>query len=87
MTINSRVALFQQQTACSLSVNDAGQSDDAPYGFRDNGRVAWEAMGHYSTELHTTRVQEIIKARKKRAPFFIYLAYQNAHGPFEAKQR
>ncbi|XP_070192929.1 arylsulfatase J-like isoform X1 [Littorina saxatilis] len=55
------------------------------FDFRDNGRVAWENKGLYSTELHTTRVQEIIRGRK-REPFFIYMAYQNAHSPWEAKQ-
>ena len=57
------------------------------FDFRDNERVAYEAKGSYSTELHTLRVQEIIKTRNKAKPFFIYMAYQNAHAPFEAKQR
>ncbi|XP_076442669.1 arylsulfatase B-like [Babylonia areolata] len=60
-------------------------SDGESFDFRDNGRIAWENKGHYSTELHTERVQEIIKNRN-RAPFFIYMAYQNAHSPWEAKQ-
>ena len=57
------------------------------FDFRDNGRVAWENKGIYSTELHTARVQEIIRQRNESRPFFVYMAYQNAHAPFEAKQR
>ena len=56
------------------------------FDFRDNGRIAWENEGYYSTELHTTRVQDIIRERNKK-PFFIYMAYQNAHSPWEASQR
>ncbi|XP_076467218.1 arylsulfatase I-like [Babylonia areolata] len=60
------------------------------YDFRDNGRVAWEKRGQYSTELHTARVVQILRnsaSRAARRPFFIYMAYQNAHSPFEAPER
>ncbi|KAL8600135.1 hypothetical protein ACOMHN_060087 [Nucella lapillus] len=60
------------------------------YDFRDNGRVVWENRGKYSTELHTQRVIQILRKSaqsRSRKPFFIYMAYQNAHAPFEADQR
>ncbi|XP_076446993.1 arylsulfatase B-like [Babylonia areolata] len=59
-------------------------SKSGAYDFRDNHRVAWELNGTYSTVLHTQRVQKIIKDHTGNKPFFIYLAYQNAHDPFEA---
>ncbi|XP_076446367.1 arylsulfatase J-like [Babylonia areolata] len=59
-------------------------SRSGSYDFRDNHRVAWELNGTYSTVLHTQRVQKIIKDHTGNKPFFIYLAYQNAHDPFEA---
>lgn len=61
------------------------------YDFRDQDEVVWSAKGEYSTELYTARAQRIIREHGRRGnasatPFFLYLAYQNAHAPFEAKQ-
>ncbi|XP_076471143.1 arylsulfatase J-like [Babylonia areolata] len=54
------------------------------YDFRDDHRVAWEHNGTDSTVLYTRRVQSIINSHTGNASLFIYLAYQNAHSPFEA---
>ncbi|KAK7452851.1 hypothetical protein BaRGS_00039675 [Batillaria attramentaria] len=66
--------------------NHSGDSPHA-YDFRDNDEVVWSARGHYSTELHTARAQRIIREHgDHHRPFFLYMAYQNAHAPFEAPQ-
>lgn len=65
--------------------NHSGQGEGT-YDFRDNERVAWEAKGLYTTELMTTRAQQTIRTRGN-APFFMFVAYPNAHIPFEVKQR
>ena len=91
MTKTSRIPIYPLTTSDIskhyLPVNVTALKPNGAFDFRDNERVAYEAKGSYSTELHTLRVQEIIKKRKKAVPFFIYMAYQNAHAPFEAKQR
>ena len=74
-------------SCCALYRHLAG-SNRFTYDFRDNDEVVWSARGHYSTELHTARAQRIIREHDKASqkPFFLYMAYQNAHAPFEAKQ-
>ncbi|KAK7090394.1 arylsulfatase B-like [Littorina saxatilis] len=66
--------------------NHSGNGDHA-YDFRDNDEIVWSARGHYSTELHTARAQSIIRnSSASNTPFFLYMAYQNAHAPWEVKQ-
>ncbi|KAG7170719.1 arylsulfatase I-like [Homarus americanus] len=54
------------------------------YDFRDQKEVAFEANGTYSAYLIGDRAVEIIENHEDpNKPFFIYLAMQNVHSPFE----
>jgi len=48
--------------------------------------VAWEELGRYSTEIFTERAVELIQAHEKKAPFFLYLAYQAVHAPAQVPE-
>ncbi|KAK7471880.1 hypothetical protein BaRGS_00035464, partial [Batillaria attramentaria] len=53
------------------------------YDFFDGTRNATEAEGHYSTTLFSDRAVKIIDEHTGPRPFFIYLAYQSNHVPFQ----
>ncbi|CAL4068821.1 unnamed protein product, partial [Meganyctiphanes norvegica] len=57
----------------------------ADFDWRDQERVAEEIAGTYSTNLVTNRAVEIILDQSgKENPMFLYLPYQNVHGPYQA---
>ncbi|KAK7480583.1 hypothetical protein BaRGS_00028159 [Batillaria attramentaria] len=59
--------------------NHSGDSPHA-YDFRDTTKSSGPPEGTTSTELHTARAQRIIREHgDHHRPFFLYMAYQNAH--------
>lgn len=65
--------------------NHSGQNPGS-YDLRFNLKPYWEANGVYATDVYTDRVIKLIRQRTAK-PFFIYMAYQLAHAPFEALQK
>ncbi|CAL4122499.1 unnamed protein product [Meganyctiphanes norvegica] len=54
------------------------------FDFRDNERVALETAGIYATELYTEKAVEIIENHQiQENPFFLYIAHQNVHNPYQ----
>nr|KAG5685859.1 hypothetical protein BaRGS_023681 [Batillaria attramentaria] len=56
------------------------------YDFWDNRQIDWSAYGQYSTDLFTARAKEIIQNSTAGEPWFLFLSYQAAHGPFEVPE-
>ncbi|KAK7077668.1 hypothetical protein SK128_013340 [Halocaridina rubra] len=54
------------------------------YDLRDNEEVAWSDNGTYSMNLFTDRAIEVIRSHESSdQPFFLYLAPQSVHSPYE----
>ncbi|XP_068732455.1 arylsulfatase B-like [Montipora capricornis] len=52
--------------------------------FRDNKEIVRDMNGTYSVNAFTKRAQQIVESHNKSSPLFLYMAFQNVHGPVEA---
>ncbi|CAL4119561.1 unnamed protein product, partial [Meganyctiphanes norvegica] len=74
---------YYNHTNCAYLVDNVTHSCYG-YDFRDQGEVAPDANGTYSTYLYTERALGIIHDHSgKDTPMFLYLPHQNAHDPCE----
>nr|KAG5701203.1 hypothetical protein BaRGS_023312 [Batillaria attramentaria] len=62
------------------------QDIDNYYDFFDQTRNVPEAYGKYSTNLFSERAVEIVQSHQGPRPFYIYLAYQTGHIPFQVPE-
>ncbi|CAL4124089.1 unnamed protein product [Meganyctiphanes norvegica] len=54
------------------------------FDFRDNEMIAFETAGTYATELFTEKAVEIIENHQTQEnPFFLYIAHENVHFPYQ----
>ncbi|CAL4075723.1 unnamed protein product, partial [Meganyctiphanes norvegica] len=72
---------YYNHTSCDLHIMHG-------YDFRDQEKVDLGANGTYSEELFTQRALEVINSQEeKNQPMFLYLPYQNVHGPFQVPNK
>ncbi|XP_025110942.1 arylsulfatase B-like isoform X2 [Pomacea canaliculata] len=64
--------------------NHTGSRD--AYDFRSNTSVEVAAKGHYSADLFSAKVVEIIKSHDPSRPLFIYLPFQSVHDPLQVPE-
>lgn len=58
------------------------------YDLRDGEKVAWGDNGTYSMKLYTDRAVDVIRSHEgDDDPFFLYLATQNVHSPYQVPEK
>lgn len=55
--------------------------------FRDNDEIVREMNGTYSVNAFAKRAQQIAKSHNTSNPLFLYMAFQNVHGPVQAPKK
>ncbi|KAK6175123.1 hypothetical protein SNE40_013647 [Patella caerulea] len=57
------------------------------FDLHDDERAAVEYIGQYSAFFFADRAQQIIRKHDQQKPLFMYLAFQNPHGPVEVPKK
>ncbi|XP_046561885.1 arylsulfatase B-like [Haliotis rubra] len=71
----------------SASEDYFNHSKGANLDYRDNKLPAWDYRGEYSAYTFTQKAIDIINQHNVSQPLFMYLPYQNVHGPIEVPEK